>query len=56
MVIARGNLGDDVDLVPTRGGEAVALAARVSAAAWTAAGRSLPGARARPAAVALRRR
>jgi hypothetical protein len=56
MVITRGRLGDDVDLVPVRGGEAVALAARLSAAAWSISGRPLPGPRRKPVVVQFKRR
>ncbi len=55
MVIARGRLGDDVDLVPICGADAFALAVRISEAAWSMAGRALPGPRQRPVVVVLKR-
>ena len=42
IVLRKTRLGDEVDLHPVRGGEAVALAARVSLAAWSMSGRPLP--------------
>ncbi len=56
MIITRGRLGDDVDLTPVHGADAVTLAVRVSEAAWTFAGKALPPPRARPVVVELRRR
>ena len=56
IVVARGRLGDEVDLVPVRGAEAVALAVRLSEAAWLMSGRPLPAPRQKPVAIELRRR
>ena len=56
MVIVKGRVGDEVDLHPVFGAEAVALTARLSAAAWSLGGHALPPRWPRPLVVEFRRR
>lgn len=56
MVIHKTRLGEDVHATTVRGAAAVALAAELSAVAWTLSGRTLPPPRRRPMPIVFERR